>query len=118
MTHMHSHIEDQYDYYLYSLRKFTLVAFEGLLKTNNNELYRFNAVVKAAIGICKLALKTNKLGKVEREAFAKEFEEHKASEEYIALQKKYQEDLEKDDEDISMDMDPSGHQKYADLVSV
>jgi len=94
---------------LYSLRKFTLVAFEGLLKINNNELYRFNAVVKAAIGICKLALRSQKLSKDEREAFSKEFEEHKASEEYQALQKKYQEDLEKDDEDIRMDMDPKGY---------
>lgn len=85
MTHMKSHIEDQYDYYLYSLRKFTLNAFEGLLKTNNNELYRYNAVVKAAIGICKLALKAQKLGQTERDAFAKEFEEHKAGDEYITL---------------------------------
>lgn len=54
---MNSHLEDQYDYYLYGLRKFTLNAFEGLMKINNDELYRFSAIVKAAAGICKLALK-------------------------------------------------------------
>lgn len=54
-------IDDQYDYYLYSLRKFTLEAFEGLMKVTNNELHRFKHVVKTAIGVCKLTVKLEKI---------------------------------------------------------
>jgi hypothetical protein len=54
-------IADQYDYYLYSLRKFTLVAFEGLMLHNNNELHRYKHVVKTVIGLCKLAIKLTKV---------------------------------------------------------
>ena len=75
---------------------------------NNNELYRFNAVVKAAIGLCKLAIKSQKLSKEDREAYSKEFKEHKGTDEYIALLEKYEEDLAKDDEDINIDKDPYG----------
>lgn len=46
---------------MYGMRKFTLLAFEGLNKVTNNELYRFFAVVKSVIGVCKLEIKVNKL---------------------------------------------------------
>ena len=54
-------IEDQYDYYLYSLRKTNLVAFEGLMKFNSTELFKFKHLVKAAVGICKLHLRIQKV---------------------------------------------------------
>lgn len=91
---MNSHIEDQYDYYLYGLRKFTLVAFEGLMKVNNDELYKYNAVVKAAIGVCKLALKVKKFDQAKKDTYTAELDEYKTTEEYLTQQKKHAENLE------------------------
>lgn len=39
MYHMNSHLEEQYDYYLYGMRKFTLLAVEGLCKLSNDKMY-------------------------------------------------------------------------------
>jgi hypothetical protein len=61
MGHLSDMIEDQYDYYLYSLRKTNLVAFEGLMKFNSTELFKFKHLVKAAVGICKLHLRIQKV---------------------------------------------------------
>ena len=62
-------IEEQYDYYLYGLRKLTLLAFEGLIKVTNNEMYRFGHVVKTAIGVCKLALKVRKTDQTQKDKY-------------------------------------------------
>ena len=40
-------VEDQYDYYIYSIMKFTIATFEGLMKFNDNELYQFKPTIKA-----------------------------------------------------------------------
>jgi len=61
MTHLESMVFDQYDYYLFSLRKINLSAFEGLMHFNDNELFKFKHLIKAAIGICKLHLRVHRL---------------------------------------------------------
>lgn len=53
-------IDDQYDYYLYSLRKFTLDAFESLMKFNDAELFQFKPSVKATRDLVKLISKIEK----------------------------------------------------------
>ena len=80
-------IDDQYDYYLYSLRKFTLQAFEGLMEVNNNELHKYKHVVKTVIGVCKLAVKVDKLKEKESGELGPQLEQYKQSEEYLALHK-------------------------------
>ena len=109
-------IADQYDYYLYSLRKFTLAAFEGLLVMNNDELHRYKHVVKTVIGLCKLAVKVDKIKDSEFAKLTPEFEAWKKSEEYDKLQKDIAE-AQEDDEDYKKDTDPQGFQKYEDMVS-
>jgi len=37
--HLNNMVEDQYDYYSYSMRKVTIAAFEGLMKLTDGELY-------------------------------------------------------------------------------
>lgn len=85
MNHLNDMVEDQYDYYLYSLRKTNLSAFEGLMKFNSNELFRFKHLVKAAIGICKLHLRVQKVKEQEVARFAPLFEDYKNSEEFKKL---------------------------------
>jgi hypothetical protein len=75
-THVQNMIDDQYDYYNYSLRKFTLAAFEGLTKVINNELYKYKHVVYVAIGLCKLAVKVDKVKAQELERFMPLYEEY------------------------------------------
>jgi len=53
-------VDDQYDYYLYSLRKFTLDAFESLMKFNDGELFQFKPSVKATRDLVKLISKIEK----------------------------------------------------------
>lgn len=69
-------VDDQYDYYLYTLRKTNIAAFEGLMKFNNNELFRFKHLVKAATGICKLHLRIQKVKDQELARFYPLFEEY------------------------------------------
>ncbi len=115
MTHLLNMIDDQYDYYLYSLRKFTLTAFEGLMKFNSTELYKFKHLVKAAIGLSKLNLKVQKIKEQEVERFAPVLEEYKSSEEFVKLQKTIAEVQE--EEEYKKDTDPKGFQKYSEFVS-
>lgn len=114
MGHIQNMMEDQYDYHLYAMRKFTLIAFEALLCTNNDELHRYKHVVKAVIGLCKLALKLSKNKDQELAKFVPEYEAYKASEEYEKLQKNPDGE---DDDDYKKDTDPNGYQKYEDMVS-
>jgi len=109
--HITNMIEDQYDYYLYSLRKFTLTAFEGLLVHNNNELHKYKHVVKVVIGLCKLALKLNTIKDEELAKLVPEFETYRNSEEFAKLQKDIKAGTD-DDEEYKKDTDPKGFQKY------
>ena len=68
MSHLNNMMEDQYDYYLYGMRKFTLLALEGLCNMTNDELHRFPHVVKTAVGLCKLAIKAKKVDQAHRDA--------------------------------------------------
>lgn len=85
INHIKNMIDDQYDYYLYSLRKFTLTSFEGLMKVTNNQLHRYKHVVKTAIGVCKIGLRLSKTKDEELAKFTPLKEEYLKSEEYLAL---------------------------------
>jgi hypothetical protein len=52
------------------------------MKFNSNELFRFKHLVKAAIGICKLHLRVQKVKEQEVARFAPLFEDYKNSEEF------------------------------------
>lgn len=57
LTHM---VDDQYDYYLYTMRKFTLAGFEGLMQFNDAELYRFPHMLKATCDLVRLISRVDK----------------------------------------------------------
>lgn len=107
-------VDDQYDYYMYSLRKVTLIALEGLMNFNSNELFQFKSVIKATLGLCKLSLRVSKNKDEEIKRFAPLFEEYKKSEDYLALQKEVADTQE--EEEFKKDADPKGYIKYNDFV--
>ena len=109
-------VDDQYDYYLYTLRKTNLAAFEGLMKFNNNELFRFKHLVKAATGICKLHLRIQKVKDQESARFYPLFEEYKSSDEFKKSATPPTVDAPEEEEN-KKDTDPKGFSKYNDLVS-
>lgn len=53
-------VDDQYDYYLYSIRKFTLSAFEGLMKFTSSELYQYRPILKATQSLIRLVTRVEK----------------------------------------------------------
>jgi hypothetical protein len=62
-------VDDQYDYYLYSMRKFTLNAFEGLMKFNDGALYRYKPILKATGDLIRLVSKVEKIKATETENY-------------------------------------------------
>lgn len=82
---------------------------------NNDELHRYKHVVKTVIGLCKLAVKVDKIKDSELAKLTPEFEAWKKSEEYDKLQKDIAE-AQEDDEDYKKDTDPQGFQKYEDML--
>jgi len=59
MGHLTAMVDDQYDYYLYSMRKFTLEAFEGLMQFNDSDLFKFKPSIKATEDLIKLLSKVS-----------------------------------------------------------
>jgi len=98
MSHVNNMMEDQYDYYLYGMRKFTLTAIDGLCNVTNSEIHRYNHVVKSAIGLCKLVHKVKKVDQAHKDAHKKELDEWMASDSYKDLQKQLA-DITEDDDD-------------------
>lgn len=110
-------VDDQYDYYLYSLRKFTLEAFESLMKFNDAELFQFKPSVKATRDLIKLIGKIEKNKEAELADFQPKYDEHMKSEEAVKLQQEMADLIENDDDDTKKDGDPEGYQRYMDLLT-
>lgn len=122
MGHLQSMEDDQYDYYLYSMRKFTLQAFEGLMNLNSSELYLFAPIRKAMRDLVRLVAKVADPGQCAERlaAFQPEYDTYIASEAYRSLQgEKPQGAVDgDDDDDKAKDNDPEGYSRYLDLVSL
>lgn len=85
------------------------------MKFNSTELFKFKHLVKAAIGICKLHLRIQKVKEKELARFTPLFEAYKSSEEYNKISD--QSTTEGEDDDNKKDTDPKGFIKYFELVS-
>jgi N-alpha-acetyltransferase 15/16, NatA auxiliary subunit len=116
MGHLTNMVDDQYDYYLYSMRKFTLNAFEGLMKFNDGALYRFKPIVKATGDLISLVSKVEKNKAAEAESFRQIYEDYLKSEEYLKLKTEIETAVE-DEEEYKKDQDPEGYHQYNELVS-
>jgi hypothetical protein len=69
MGHLTNMVDDQYDYYLYSMRKYTLNAFEGLMKFNDGGLYRYKPILKATGDLIRLVSQVEKIKATESENY-------------------------------------------------
>ena len=116
MGHLTNMVDDQYDYYLYSMRKFTLNAFEGLMKFNEGALYRFKPIIKATGDLIRVVSRVEKNKAAESEQFKQVYEDYLKSEEYLKLKQEIETAVE-DEEEYKKDQDPEGYHKYHDLVS-
>ena len=103
--HIDNIISDQFDYYFYSLRKYTLSAYEEMIELSDSTLYQNKTVVKSAIGMLKLAKKVEKIAEAERPRFKPELENYLASDDYKALFKN-QDKMEDEEDEYKKDMDP------------
>jgi hypothetical protein len=116
MGHLTNMVDDQYDYYLYSMRKYTLDSFEGLMKFNDGALYRYRPIIKACGDLVRLVSQVEKCKAVETEKFKALYDEYLESAEYKKLKQDIFNAVE-DDEEYKKDQDPLGYHKYNDLVS-
>lgn len=100
--------EDQFDFHLYSMRKYTLQAYFEMIEMEDH-IYQNKFAVKAAVGIINTMMKLESIKDEELEKVKPEFEKYKESKEY----KKLQEELKKqDDDEFKMDSDPMGYELY------
>ena len=113
--HFETIYEDQFDFHLYAVRKFTLSAYFEMIAMEDR-VYQNKFAVKAALGMIKVASKAAKLNAAEEtKALQPEVTEFKASKEYHQLL----EDIKKsDDDDFKFDPDPKGYDLYLKFVSI
>ena len=115
MGHLTDMVDDQYDYYLYSLRKFTLASFEGLMTFNDHELYQYKPILKATTDLVRLVARVDKNRESITAGWKPEYEAYLVSDKYATLLK----DIENavvDEEEYKKDTDPDGYHKFNDLV--
>lgn len=113
--HFEQIYEDQFDFHLYAIRKFTLNAYFEMIAMED-KVYKNKFAVQAALGIIKVAKKANKLNLAEEIAKLKpEVALYKASKDYDLLQV----ELKKrdDDDEFKNDTDPKGFDLYEKFVS-
>jgi hypothetical protein len=85
------------------------------MQFNSTGLFKFKHLVKAAVGICKLHLRLQKVKEQEIARFGPLLEEYKESDEFKKLSKETP--TEGEEEENKKDTDPKGFFKYNDIVS-
>ena len=113
--HQEHMVQDFYDYYQYSLRRFTLKSFEDLMTFADKTLVQNRTVIKAAISMLRLEHRISKVREEEKTKLEPEMATYLASEDYTKLQ----ETLSKaeDEDEYKNDSDPQGYFNYKKLVS-
>ena len=113
---MHSEhmIQDLYDYYGYSMRRFTLQAFEDMLTFADNTLYKNRTLASTAVSFIRLEHKVSKIRDEELEKLEPELEEWKTTKEYSDLQEKLSKA--EDEDEYKNDDDPKGFKLYKNLL--
>ena len=107
--------QDLYDYYPYSMRRFTLQAFEDMLTFADTTLWQNRTIARAAISLIRLEHRVNKVKEEELTKFEPVMKEWQESDDYKELQKKLAEA--EDEDEYKHDKDPKGFLMYKDMVS-
>ena len=107
--------EDQFDFHVYSMRKFTIFAYFEMIEMED-KIYRNEYAVQAALGLIKSLKKVEKIKEEENKKNEEEFEVYKKSKEYQKLQ---QEIRQKENEDeYRLETDPEGYELYQSIVRI
>lgn len=113
--HFETIYEDQFDFHLYAIRKFTLSSYFEMIAMED-KVYKNKFAVKAALGMLKVAKRAAKLDKqAELDKLRPEIAAFKESKEY----QKILEDIKKrdDDDDFKHDVDPKGYELYEKFLA-
>ena len=113
--HFEQIYEDQFDFHLYAIRKYTLNSYFEMVAMED-KVYKNKFAVKAALGMLKAAKKAEKVDRAaEIEKLKPEMAEYKQSKEYL----KILEDIKKrdDDDDFKYDTDPKGYELYEKFLA-
>jgi len=107
--HLEQICEDQSDFHLYAIRKYTIGAYLQMLDMMDN-IYRNRNAVRSAVGIIKTMSKVQKVREAEQKLFEPEMEAYRNSDDY----RKLLEEIKKRDEDdeYRQDSDPKGFELY------
>lgn len=113
--HAEHMVQDHYDYYQYTMRRFTLKTFEDLLTFADTTLKQNRTVIKNAISYLRLMHRVEKEKEQEKAAFEPLYQAYLESEDHAKLM----ETLSKaeDEDEYKNDTDPQGYFSYKKLVS-
>lgn len=103
-------VQDHYDYYQYTLRKFTMKTFEDLITFADKTLLTNRTVTKTAMDFLRLDHRISKVREAEKAAFAPKMEAYLASEDYLKLKEKLSKA--EDEDEYKNDSDPLGFFAY------
>ena len=78
-------VQDHYDYYQYTMRKFTLKTFEDLMTFADKTLKQNRTVIKNAMSYLRLAHRVAKENDAEKAAFRPKYQEYFDSDVYGKL---------------------------------
>ena len=107
--------QDLYDYYSYSMRRFTLQAFEDMFEFSDKTIWQNRTVARTAVSLIRLDHRVNKVRDEELAKIEPLIAEWNESVEYIELQEKLSKA--EDEDEYKNDDDPKGFKLYKSLVS-
>ena len=112
--HVEHMVDDTADYLLYSFRRFTLTAFEELIKCVDDTFFQNRYVIQNAYNFLRLSHRVHKLRDQERAKHASDMEAYKQTKEYENLMKELQKY--EDEDEYKVDSDPDGYFAYEKLI--
>ena len=111
--HLDQVSEDQFDFHLYSMRKFTFRAYEEMIDMED-KIYENKFGQKACVGLIRCAKEVLKNREEWEEKFKPQLEEYYQSEEYKKLQKEIE--AKDEDEEARLETDPKGYESFKQFI--
>jgi len=108
-------VQDQYDYYQYTIRRFTLRTFEDLISFADKTLLQNRTIIKTALCYLRLDRKMSKVAEEEKATFEPLMAAYLESSDYAELKEKLSKA--EDEDEYKNDSDPQGFFAYKKLVS-
>lgn len=114
--HFESMINDQYDYYMFMMRKFSCNAFEKMIEMFDKNIFENKQIRRGALGYVNLLKNVEKQREEELKTFQARFDEYHEGDEYKKLSEELKKKAKDDDEDVKKDTDPKGFKLYKQIL--